>query len=347
MSKIEDLPSDIIYMITERLSFSDNIKLTLINEESNKLMLKNILKEKSSRNKLLKYFRKEDFKTLEYYLRFVEKNKELHDEIIFQDFDGKKLLNYSIQLKLNKIAKILLSIAISLDGNKFLNSTNQFGETPFFAAVKFKNNEIINELLNLKYKNIKLNLTRYNTNGESIMIYSLRYNYTEVLKELVNQGKIRRLFLICCRKGHMRILKNEYLEIVKHIQKLTIVEKRELINDGIFEAIENNHLNVIKFIVDKFKKNHLPFVNIPKKTAHKYGFMKVSTLLLAAINNRESIVNYLIQKNIKIDKFLINMMNEWEIKQSIIEKVINKFDNLESYEDSEEYKYFHDDFTLY
>ena len=347
MSRLKDIPLEIFRMITESLSFKEKIKLTFIRDEYNIFMKNKILKNQNNISIIDNIFRVEDFETLTYYLEFVEKNEELYDELIFERFNNRQLLNYSIQFKLNKIAKILISIAISLNGYKFLNLTNQFGETPFLTAVKFKNIEIVNEFLIIQKKNNILNLVKNNIYGESVLSYSLKNKYFKVLKELINLGKIKNLFLICCKKGYMKILNKEDLNIVELIKKLNVREKRELINDGIFEAIENNHLNVIRYIVKKFNKNYMSFINIPKKSIHEYNLIKVSTLLLAAINNRENIVDYLVNKNIKIDKTILKQMRDWEIKQSIIEKVINKFDNIESYEDSEEYKYFHDDFTLF
>ena len=345
MSRLKDIPKDIFRMITESLSFTEKIKLTFIRDEYNTFMKNKILKNQNNISIIDNIFRIEDFKTLTYYLKFVEKNSELHDELIFKRFNNKQLLNYSIELKLNKIAKILISIALSLDGYKFLNIKNHLGETPFLTAVRLKNDDIIDELLKYQYKYNILNLTKKAINGKSVLDYSLQNKQIKILKELINKGNIKNLFLICCRKGYMGIIKNKELNILKFIKKLDKNEKREFIDMCIFEAIRKNHLNILKYIFKNLKKKLC--INLYNEYVYDYELKNINILLLAAINNHENIVNYLIkEKYIKINDIFIREMNKWVIRQSIREKLINKKLDSDSYEEYNEDIYFHDDFTL-
>lgn len=161
-----------------------------------------------------------------------------------QDQFGRTALNEAVEQKQDNVVKILLSIP-----GININHQDNDGRSPFIAAT-CKNSENIVKLL-LAMPDININLQ--DTEGSTALMHSVEFWKNEnIVKLLVNAPDIN--FYIRDKKGKTALMRAQEssLKIAKILQdKITKLTAKAI------EAIDNNHIETLKLILNQIGVNNV------------------------------------------------------------------------------------------
>lgn len=294
---------------------------------------------------ILYYLNKNDWEKIYYIISYV--NNLEFKKVIQCMFKGDKKTLFHLACengyiflvkrwynRMKKIANIENNEATSKILVKIVNKDpyNSRGNSPLLCAFKKNKKDVVLFLANIGF----VDRFEYDWQNKDILDYALRNKKEYIINKFINLHLFNSIYLKCCKYGYKEKLESYSNELYNTLEKGDIEQ-------GIYYAIRYGRKQVLRFLKKRFD------LNLSKSITYKLVTnVSKQPIYIAFANNQESVANFLLDCNVnyeieKLLKFIGNL--EYQVDESIIEKIANKNLNDDDYYDDYYYddEYYHDD----